>query len=298
MSRGDRSMTIWDHIRELVQRMKIVVVVFIVSTLVALGMPIDLSFLKNLTYYHTPAIALLNLLRGLKPHNLVLLALNVTAPLELWAVASFILGAMVTLPVFAYELYQFIDPALYPNERGAVYPAILAFTVLFTGGALFGFFFLVPVMFIGMMPFFTLVGAAPEIGVTDYFSLVGLLILVSGFSFTLPVFFVLLVKFHVLHTSLITKNRRYFHAALYIICAVITPDGGPLADIALYLPMAAFAEISIWFAKRYEKEEPKETELEVERPPTPPPLPTVCKFCGHDLVKGNPFCPNCKRSQV
>jgi sec-independent protein translocase protein TatC len=299
LSRNDRSMSIWEHIRELVRRMKAVVITFVVASLVALAMPVDLSFLQNTSFYRTPAILLLDLLLTLKPARLQLLALDITAPLELWVIAAFVLGAMVTLPVFAYELYQFIDPALYPNERKAVYPNLLAFVGLFIAGCLFGYFFLVPVTFIGLMPFFDLIHATPAIGVTDYYSLVGLMIMISGLSFTLPIFFILLVRFHILHTSIITKNRRYVHAGLYVVCALITPDGGPLADLALYLPMAIFLEASVYIAKRYEKEDVEKAKAsEAAKAYIAPPPPLRCKYCGHDLVKGNPFCPNCRRSQV
>jgi sec-independent protein translocase protein TatC len=292
-------MPIWDHITELIRRMKLVVITFIVSSLVALAVPIDLGFLKNASFYKTPAFWLLDLMLALKPPSLKLLALEITAPLELWVIAAFLMGAIVTAPIFAYEFYRFIDPALYPKERGAVYPVVASFTILFVVGVLFGYFVLVPMMFYGLMPFFSIIGAAPEIGVFDYYSLVMLFILISGLSFTLPVFFVLLVRFHILKTSIITKNRKYYYAGLYILAALITPDGGAWADLVMFLPLAVLTELAIFFARRYEKPGNQEGET-VEAPPprAAPVLPTKCKYCGHGLVKGNPFCPNCKRSQV
>ncbi|HVP23494.1 MAG TPA: twin-arginine translocase subunit TatC [Conexivisphaerales archaeon] len=289
-------MPIWDHIRELIKRMKWVVIIFIVSSLVALAVPIDLGFLKNTSAYNTPAIWLLKQMLTLKPPSLELLSISMTAPLELWVIAAFVMGALVTAPVFAYEFYAFVDPALYPSERKAVYPVVLSFTVLFMAGCIFAWFFLIPLMFAGLMPFFVFVGAKPAIAVLDYYNLVMLFVVLSGLSFTLPVFFVLLVRFHILRTSLITKNRRYYYAGLYILAALITPDGGAWADFIMFLPLAALTEIAILIAKRYEKAEEKEAAAPATAAVPAP--PARCKYCGHELEKGNPFCPNCKRSQV
>ncbi|MGA1975815.1 MAG: twin-arginine translocase subunit TatC [Conexivisphaerales archaeon] len=296
--RSDRSMPIWDHISELIKRMKIVVITFIVSTLVALAMPVDLSFLKNSAFYRTPAILLLDLINQTeRPKSLILIAGSITAPLELWVIAAALMGGIVTAPVFAYQLYRFVDPALYPSERKAVYPVVFSFTTLFLIGFLFGWFVLIPFMFWGLLPFFGFVNAQPVIFVMDFYTLVLLFLAITGLAFTLPVFFVLLVRFHILHTSIITKNRRYYYAALYIVAALITPDGGIWADLALFLPLAALTEIAILVSRRYEKPEKKET-AEAAAPTPALVLPARCKFCGDVLTKGNPFCPNCKRSQI
>ena len=296
-SRGDKSMTIWDHISELIKRMKWVVITFIVASLVALAVPIDLGFIQNTSAYNTPAIWMLKQMLTLKPSTLELIALTPTSPLEIWVIGAFIMGGLITAPVFAYEFYAFVDPALYPSERRAVYPVVLSFTGLFLAGCVFAWFFLIPLMFLGLMPFFAFVGAAPVIGVMDYYSLVMLFIVLSGLSFTLPVFFVLLVRFHILKTSIITKNRRYYYAGLYIVAALITPDGGAWADFIMFIPLAVLTEVAILIAKRYEKPEAKAEEAIVTSKPVPAML-TRCKYCGHDLAKNSPFCPNCKRSQV
>ncbi len=113
---------------------------------------------------------------------------------------------------------------------------------------------LAPFMIWAMIPFFSLAGAVPFIYVMDFYNLVFMTTLACGFTFTMPVFFVLLVRFGILKTSYITTRRRYIYAALYIITAVvITPDGGPLGDIALFVPMAILLELAVLFGKRYEK---------------------------------------------
>ena len=76
MSRSDRAMPIWDHIKELISRMKAVIITFIVSSLVALAVPVDMGFLTNASFYRTPSIVLLDVLYSLKPPDLELLAIG------------------------------------------------------------------------------------------------------------------------------------------------------------------------------------------------------------------------------
>jgi len=288
----DRSMTIWEHISELVKRMKIVVLTLVVSTAVFAMLPGDLSVFTDpaqfLTFYKPLSLVVLEAIRNyVKPAQLELIAGQLTSGIELYFLVSVAFGAVVTAPVFAYQLYKFIDPALYPDERRSVYPFVLSFTILFITGGLFGFFVILPFMFWSMVPFLLWVGAQPVIFINDFYTLVFLSIVLSGISFTFPVFFVLLVKFHVVGTSIIRNNRKYFYAGLYVVTAVLTPDGGPIADLALFFPMAALVEVAIAVAKRYEKgEKPKE-------PPT-----RRCRYCGEPIGEKDVFCPHCKRSQV
>ena len=109
----------------------------------------------------------------------------------------------------------------------------------------------------------------------------------------MPVFFVLLVRFGILKTSAVTTRRRYVYAALYIVTAIVTPDGGPIADIALFIPMAFLLEVAVFFGKRYEKEHPKADIMREEKQ-----VYQKCRFCGELLTTGDVFCPACGKSRV
>ena len=116
------------------------------------------------------------------------------------------------MPVFAYEAYKFIDPALYPHERKAIFPFIAVVAVLFIVGAIFGFFVLAPSFIQGFVPFYDAVNAVYLFPIMDFYNMVFFTIIVSGLLFTIPAFFVLLVKFGVLHTKTVTKQRKYLYA--------------------------------------------------------------------------------------
>jgi sec-independent protein translocase protein TatC len=114
----------------------------------------------------------------------------------------------------------------------------------------------------------------------------------------MPVFFVLLVKFGIITTSAVTARRRYIYAVLYIVCAVITPDGGPIADIALFVPMAVLLELAVFFGKRIEKKQKVDSVWERSSRAMAKPVFLKCRFCGGLLKNSQDFCPTCGKSQV
>lgn len=286
--------TMWDHLNELSHRLRIVLYSLIASTVFFMVFPANASFLRNPLAFYDPLIALVlrQVLKDTLPSGVQLIAGEITAPLEIYLIGSFILSVAVTAPVIAYEVFRYVDPALYPEERRAVYPFIASFSILFLVGGAFGYKILAPFMIWAMVPFFNIAGATPLINAMDFYDLVFVTTLATGFSFTLPVFFVLLVKFGILKTSYVTTRRRYIYAAMYVITAVITPDGGPLGDIALFIPMILLLELAVLFGKRYERKGA------IYRPEPAKPVFTKCRFCGELLTARSSFCPVCAKSQV
>ncbi len=290
----ERVGTIWDHLNELSVRLRWVFYSLIATTVLFMTFPANPSFLQNPLEFYSPVIALVlqQVVKDVLPKGVTLIAGEITAPLEIFLVGSFVLGVAASTPIIAYEVYRYIDPALHPEERSAIFPFIASFTGLFLIGAVFGYKVLAPFMLWAMVPFFNIAGATPFIYAMDFYQLVFITTLATGFTFTMPVFFVLLVKFGILKTSYITTRRRYIYAALYVITAVITPDGGPLGDIALFVPMVVLLELAVLFGRRYEKGRPAAI--------TSPPKPTYakCRFCGSLMTSTSGFCSSCGKSQT
>jgi sec-independent protein translocase protein TatC len=290
--RNGAAMPFWDHMGELAKRLKIVLCVLVVGTVLFMILPSDLSFLSNPLQFYDPLVALI--LRQIRvqmlPPNVRLIGYEPTVPMELYLVASFVMGFAVSTPVLAYETYRFIDPALYPHERQAIYPFVLSFTALFIVGATFGYKILTPFTIWALFPFFTAVGAEQIISIMDFYNMVFVSTLLCGLIFTWPVFFVLLVRFGVLQTSMISSNRKFVYAAMYIITAFVTPDGGPLPDLMLFIPMVALTETAIFFGRRYEKSGPITNKPAREG--------SRCKFCVAEIELGKAFCDACGRAQL
>lgn len=289
----ERVLPLWDHISELSRRVKVWIYSFVAATLFYLVVPSDLSFLQNPFQIYHPIITtiLLGIETRLLPSQYTLIGGTVTTPLEIIVVGAAVFGFATSVPVLAYEIYKFVDPAIKASEKQSVYPFVGAFSILFLVGAAFAFFVLLPFIFYFSLPFFDATGISKLIYADQFFNLVFFVIALSGFAFTIPVFFVLLVKLHVLGTRMLAKNRKYVWAVTLILTAIASPDGGPLADVALFVPIIILLEGSIWYARRYEKDSGK------EEPKTVTTL-TTCTLCGGDIDAGGVFCGRCGKSRL
>jgi len=288
-----------EHIEELRARLKVVVYCLLVSSIAMMVIPANIDFVKNPLSFYEPLIGLILrsirsyilespfLLNSLNSTQLELIAVDITAPLELYVLASILFGVIVSMPVIAYETYKFIDPALYPHEKKMIYPFVASFTVLFIIGCFFGFFILCPFLIWAMLPFYHIVGAQAFISVMDFYNVIFFTVLMTGTSFTIPVIFIILVKLGFINTTVITKRRRYIYAVLFILTAIITPNGGPLADLALFIPMVILLEVAILVAKRYEGAGERKFTL----------FPSIkyvkCNYCGADIPEDTIFCTRC-----
>lgn len=293
----DKELTFQEHMAELASRLKIILYTLAASTIIFMALPADLSFLHNPPVFKPLVSVLLTYIRGdILPPTVRLIAGEITTPLELYVLASFTLGVAVSLPVIFFQIYRFVDPALYPEERRMVYPFVAAFMSLFVAGAVFGYKILSPFMIWALLPFFEALQVEAIVYVMDFYTLVFILVILCGLVFTFPVVFVLLVKFNIVGTEILTKNRRYVYAGVFVLTALITPDGGPIADVALFLPIVVLLEAGILVAKRYEKRRleggPRvsavSAPVRVER----------CRYCGAELRSEGAFCPKCGRALV
>jgi sec-independent protein translocase protein TatC len=292
----DTVIPIWDHISELSVRLKTWVYAFFIATVLLLVLPGDLSFFKNPFQLYHPLITviLLDIRNQLLPPQYTLIGPTVTTPLEIIVVGAAVFGFGISLPVLVYEIYKFVDPAIRPSERQSLYPFVIGFTILFLAGALFAFFVLIPFVFYFSIPFFGWIGVATYIDADQFYNLVFFIIVLTGLAFTLPLVFVILVKLHFVGTSALRKNRKYVWAFTLVATALASPDGGPLADIALFIPMIILIEGAIWFAKRYETEDMTETRsvtrIEFQ--------PGKCSYCGGPMDRGGVFCGLCGKARI
>jgi sec-independent protein translocase protein TatC len=290
---GEEVLPLWDHISELSRRIKVWIYAFVISTLFFLIFPADpISFFQNPLQTYRPLIT--EVIKGIRerllPPQYTLIGGTVTSPLEIIVVGAAVFGFATSVPILAYEIYKFVDPAIKPTERQSLYPFVAAFSILFISGALFAFFVLLPFVFLFSLPFFSAVGFSTFIYADDFFNLIFFVLVASGFAFTIPAIFVLLVKLHVMGTSALRKNRKYVWAVTLIATALASPDGGPLADIALFVPMIILIEGAMWFAKRYEKDDVAGVRSITRE--------TKCSYCGGQIDPGGIFCGLCGKARV
>ena len=288
-----QAVPLWDHIAELSRRVRVWVTAFIIATTFFLMAPGDTSFLANPLGLYRPFIS--DVLQAIRtrilPPNVQLIAGSFTAPIMLYFVASAVFGFIVTVPVLAYEVYKFVNPALTHSERRSASPFVLGFSMLFLAGTLFGFFVMTPLVVWSSLYFLGFTGAISLIRIDDFYNLVFFTTVASGLAFTLPVFLVLLVKFNIVSTKLFTKNRLYLYIAVYVLTGVVTPDGNPVSDILLFTPIILLMEGALLVARRYDKQQPVESQkLGVDF--------LKCAFCNGPIDAGGVFCGRCGRSRL
>lgn len=264
MSGGKGSeLTFWEHLAELVRRLRIILYSVIACTLVAMLFPVSLDrtgFSPSNPWYTTIASLVINKMReNFLPPGVELIPVSFFASLQVYILVSLILGVLLSSPITAYEVYKFVNPALYRRERRAVLPFILSFTALFASGFAIGYVLVVPMTLRLLILMAEPFGLAKLYSFTEFFSLVAGSLLVCGIMFTTPIYFVLLVKAGILTTDHLRKNRKYVYPALIIIIALLDPDPSLVTETFLGVPLIILLEISILVARRYERprKEPK-----------------------------------------
>ena len=174
-----------------------------------------------------------------------------TAPLEILFTKMKLagLGAVIlAFPVLAWQLYRFVAPGLYRNEKGAFLPFLIAAPLLFLLGAALVYFVMLPfVMWFSLSQQIIGEGVSAELlpKVSDYLNLVTALILAFGLCFQLPVVMTLLGLANLISSKVMAKGRRYAIVAVVVVAAVVTPPD-PISQLMLAVPMVLLYEISIW----------------------------------------------------
>lgn len=283
----------WGHISEFIKRMKIVLAVFVISLFILLILPGNSDFFATTDNYKPLMSVILTYIANMfLPPGTQLFASSMSDPITLYAYAALVFAIGITLPIFAYEAYKFIDPALHPNERKAIFPFVTIVTALFILGAIFGFFFLAPQFIQGFVPFYTAVNAMEIFPIMDFYNTIFFTVIISGIIFMIPAFFVLLVRFGVLHTKTVTKQRKYIYAGCAIAAMLISPGATPQGDLYLFLSLLALIEVSVFIGKRYEhKLGNADSQSLLSKWFNPP----TCRFCNSKIEENQSFCPSCKR---
>ena len=183
-----------------------------------------------------------------------------TAPQEFFftQIKVSMFGAMViAFPVIAAQIYKFVAPGLYKNERSAFLPFLIASPLLFLLGAALVYFFFTPMV----MWFFLAMQQAPGEGevaislmpkVSEYLSLIMTLVFSFGLVFQLPVVTTLLARAGFLTSKTLAEKRKYAIVIAFVVAAVLTPPD-PMSQIGLALPTILLYEISIFATRLIER---------------------------------------------
>lgn len=199
---------------------------------------------------------------GLDPHKVELIY---TAPQEFFFTQiklAMFGGLVIAFPLIATQIYKFIAPGLYKNERNAFLPFLIASPVLFLMGASLVYFFFTPMVmwfFLAMQQAGTddqvQISLLPK--VSEYLSLIMTLIFSFGLVFQLPVVTTLMARVGLVSSQGLADKRKWAIVLAFVVAAVLTPPD-PVSQIGLALPTILLYEISIWTARMIEKNREKD----------------------------------------
>jgi sec-independent protein translocase protein TatC len=243
----------WDHLDELAKRLRRILVAVFVATIIFSTIPSDIQTLLRLDFtdYRPIVSSILEMIQNrLLPEGVNLIAFNWLDAFYIYILVSLALGILVTLPYIAYQIYQFIMPALYVNERRYAVRFILAFVALFTVGALYAYFLLLPTTFKVLYRFVYQTRISPLYSVKDFFNMVALGLVGSGLFYTFPIIVYMLVKADLIEVDTLKNNRKQVFVILAVFTAILTPDPTPFSMLLMSIPFYLLYEVTIQILQR------------------------------------------------
>jgi sec-independent protein translocase protein TatC len=175
---------------------------------------------------------------------------------------AFFTGILLSAPLIFYEIWMFVAPGLYQKERRYVIPFVISSTILFVGGALFGYFVVFPFGFRFFLSFANeYIQALPS--VKQYFSFAIKLLFAFGIVFELPVVVFFLARIGLVNADLLKKKRKYAILLTFVAAAILTPPD-VITQCMMAGPLIILYEIGILVAKVAERKRAPEEEVAEE----------------------------------
>jgi sec-independent protein translocase protein TatC len=164
---------------------------------------------------------------------------------------AFLAGAVLSAPLWLYQLWAFITPGLKRNERRYAVSFVAVSSALFAGGAVLAYVFLGA----GLRALLGLAGNGVVVALTaqDYIGFVISVLIAFGVSFELPLILVALNLVGIVRHEMLTRGRRWIFFLTLIFAAFVTPTQDPFTMLAMALPMMVLFEIAIQIARVVDK---------------------------------------------
>ena len=175
---------------------------------------------------------------------------------------AFFSAIFIGSPVLLIQIYKFIAPGLYKNEKQALLPYLISTPILFLLGGLLVYYLVMPLAIKFFLSFETLgsnktLPIQLEAKVNEYLSLIMRLIFAFGISFQLPILLNLLARIGIVNSEYLKSRRRYVIVIIFAFAAILTPPD-PITQVGLAIPLLLLYEVSIFTVKFIEKKKVSE----------------------------------------
>lgn len=185
-------------------------------------------------------------------YHIDLIATDLSSQFMTHITTSCILGLLGASPYILYELFKFVSPALYENERRYSVRIVISIYILFVAGVLMSYFVLFPISFRFLGTYSVAAKVHSTITLDSYISTFTTLTFVMGVVFQLPIIAFILGKMEIVTSEMLGRFRRHAFLVICLVAAIITPPD-IMTLIVVAIPLYLLYEFSIRIVKRVER---------------------------------------------
>lgn len=256
------AMSFWDHLEVLrwaLFRSACVLAVIMVGTFIAMPHIFDRFILAPtnndfFTYRWLNAIGQ-GIVKLSPDFDVQIININVASQFMTHISTSISLAAVIAFPYFIWEIWKFIEPALFEDEIKHLRPAFLGGTLMFYLGCAIGYMLVFPFTFRFLVEYNLSPNITNQINLQSYIDNFTMLILVMGIVFEMPLLAWLLSLMGILKKSFLREYKRHAVVVLLISAAIITPSGDPFTLMLVFVPLYVLYELSILVVRDKKKNE-------------------------------------------
>jgi sec-independent protein translocase protein TatC len=244
------------HLNELASRLKRALLAYILALVIVSSIPDPLHPFGGNSSFYGYNFLLADLIRWAEAAyvpRVTIIAVTPSDPVFAFLNLSMVVALFVSLPYIFYQVYGFVAPGLYQREKRAVRKYVLPFSILLTIGVIFGLLVVLPIVMRILLLFFPVVGVSLVFTIDNFVSYLILIPLVTGLGFTFPVFVLPLVELKILRAKQLSSARKWVYILFALGVSIANPDPTDLSSIPIIVPIIILYEITIFVAKRIER---------------------------------------------
>ena len=246
MTDSSAGATFWDHLDELRSRLVRMVLVIALATIAAFVLK-DQLFAVVLAPKSSDFVSYR--LLGIPPFSIQLINTGLTEQFMVHMRTAMFVGLLAASPYVIYELFRFVSPGLYANERRYALRLVGSAYVMFIAGLLLNYYLVFPLTVRFLGTYQVSADVSNMLTVQSYIdTLIGMSFMM-GVLFELPVLCWLLSRFGIINASMMSQYRRHAIVAILIVAAIVTPTTDVFTLFVVSLPIWLLYELSILIVK-------------------------------------------------